>query len=256
MDGVIGFFGFDIGGEIKLANIDAPYETFAPYYLDWVREASQDELLRMVSALQIVPPDSDNDEIAKAFGYQNSQDFSEKVGQFPEGVLEDALGSPADMLYNGVVYGTTKPSDFQSAEYGYVLDMEQGTLDCYIGHQLSQHEEGLFFAVEPMPVPESAAQSLSFPGAKLYGPRLYASYEWDSLPTKLDFLNNHYRALMMQDEMNAEAAKAQKKARSVLKLPFRRSPLLDETTCGELIKTNGKPCVLRQNHRGNHRSVI
>jgi len=247
MNDVIGFFGFDIDGDIKLANVDDSYENFAPSYIDWVRESNQEDILRLVTALQVVPIEADDNEIAQAFGYEDAEDFSVKVGVLPEGMLEDALGSPANMIYNGVVYGTVKPSDFKTAEYGYIINLERGTLDCYIGHQLAPHEEGVFFAVEPFKNNDQTS----------YGPRLYASYEWEHLPTKADFLNNHYRALMIQDEINQGAIKRAKESK--LKNAFAKSMMgrfSFEKTCGKIVKSTGMPCVLRASHLGRCRSRL
>jgi hypothetical protein len=254
----IGFFGFEIDGDVKLANVDSSYEAFAPHYLDWVREANREDLLRMVTTLQTIPSNSDDDAIAKAFGYEGADDFSEKVGAFPEGVLEEALGSPRDMLYNGVVYGTTKPSDFQSAEYGYVLNLDHGTLDCYIGNQLAPHEEGLFFMVDPIKDSGTIAQHHHMQEVAVYAPRLYARYDWDSLPSKAEFLSNHYKSVVMQDSINDESIKSSKKSKkrhSLLAFERNRKDA-DERTCGLIVKASGKPCLLRANHRGRCRSRI
>jgi len=255
----IGFFGFEIDGDVKLANIEASYEAFAPHYLDWVRESNRDELLRMVSTLQTIPSDSNDDDIAQAFGYGDAEDFAEKVGAFPDGVLDEALNSPKDMLYNGVVYGTTRPSDFQSAEYGYVVNLSQGTLDCYIGNQLAKHEEGLFFMVEPIEDGGTVAHHHGMDSVKVFAPRLYASYDWDKLPSKADFLANHYRALMLQEEMNKasiSANKKEKKRQSPLNAFRRKRSVIEDSVCGASVKSNGQPCVLRSGHGGHHRSRI
>jgi hypothetical protein len=255
----IGFFGFEIDGDVKLANVESSYEAFAPHYLDWIREANREDLLRMVTTLQTVPNNADDDEIAQAFGYASAEDFSEKVGAFPEGVLDEALGSPKDMLYNGVVYGTTKPSDFRHAEYGYVVNLTQGTLDCYIGNQLAPHDEGLFFMVAPVTDSGTIAEHHHVDSVEVFAPRLYASYDWDNLPSKAEFLANHYRALMLQEDMNNSAitkSKKTKKKRHSLLAFGRNRPVLEDSVCGAIVKSNGKPCVLRAGHGGNHRSRI
>jgi len=255
----LGFFGFEVDGDVKLANVDSSYESFAPHYLDWVRDANRNELLREVGGLRTVDNNAGDDEIAKAFGYEDADDFTQKVGAFPDGVLEEALGNPKEMLYNGVVYGTTKPSDFQLAEYGYVINLTQGTLDCYIGNQLAPHDEGLFFMVDPIVDSGTVAEHHGMQSIKVFAPRMYASYDWDKLPSKAEFLDNHYRALMIQEDMNKEsisATKTEKKKRSPLNAFRRQKSVLEDTVCGARIKSNGKLCVLRSGHGGHHRSKL
>ena len=253
---IVGFFGFDIDGDIKLAEVPSPFDSFAPTYIDWIRTADRDEMLRMVSTLRTIPRDATGDKIAQAFGYDSADAFASMVGDLPDGILDEALGSPHDMLYNGVVYGTTKPSEFKTAEYGFIINLTQGVLECYLGNQLAHHEEGAFFLVDPFQESGTIAEAFGAKVVDVYPPRLYATYDWDSLPPKSEFLEAHRRAVTMQHGINEAWVRARLDEQRPARVSLMHASRGDDfIPCGKIVQRSGMPCLLRAQHKGKCRSI-
>lgn len=249
-----GFFGFEVAGKVRLAYLDDTHDAFAPGYLDWFRNTSRDELLDIANMLKTVPPSATDDEIANAFGYGSASEFSDMVGDDPSALLSESSGSPKDMLYNGVVYGSSNKSDFAESEYGYIVNMTDGTIDCYIGNQLVHHDSGVFKDVEASVDFGTAAESVGASSVDVYPPRLYARFEWDGLPPKVDFLRAHTDEAANQSVINS-ALLTKVRRRSIVPKSRKSNKSDSKQRCGLTVKSTGKPCLLASLHRGRCRSV-
>lgn len=177
-----GFLGFVIDGQEKIA-----YNHFDSYpgglgvdVLSFLRIAaseSTEQIAERVRALRVVDSDSEptDEDIERLAPFTNTN-----VGERCERpdwyqLLRETQGKPGAILQAGFIEDATRfPLDSLFAEYGYMVDLDRGVFEAYVGFQEAGHSKGRFADREPDP--NNVANGY-------YPCALVAEWKLDALPT-------------------------------------------------------------------------
>lgn len=151
-----------------------------------VYEAALGELKTMVERLRVVKDGVDNVTPADIAALAPWTDFNVSKRMEPDDLPEwyqltrRAQGQPGEILASGYLCDASDfPRDSLWAEWGYVIDLDDGDLEVYKGFQTEPHDVGRFADREPM-------ESLS--GTVYYPVKRIAAWPLDELPTNEDFV--------------------------------------------------------------------
>lgn len=181
--GTRGFVGFVVDGQQKIAynHWDSYPGGLGTDVLDWLRFAAQDvdNLRELVRGLRVVtrdeePTDEDIERLGR-YADLNVDGESERPTWYQ--LLRGTQGKPAAMLDAGAIEDASGfPADSLFAEYGYLIDLDEGRFEAYQGFQKSSHGKGRFASMEKL------ADSDYYPVA------LAASWPLAELPSNKDFI--------------------------------------------------------------------
>jgi hypothetical protein len=185
--GTRGFIGFVIDGQEKIAynHCDSYPSGLGADALNWLWRAvgeGTDHLTERVRALRVVDPNSK----ATPADIEDLSEFARPDVATRElsdwyVLLRETQGDPAAMLRAGVIEDASGfPADSLMAEYGYVVDLDAGRFEAYVGFQREPHSEGRFAARDV----DSYADGLP----QYYPVRLVASWPLSELPTNQEFV--------------------------------------------------------------------
>lgn len=184
--GTRGFIGFVVDGQEKIAynHFDSYPSGLGADVLGWLYSASRDlpALAERVRALRVVDPRSkaSPEDIERL---RESADEGVSTRDLSEWyvLLRRTQGNPAAMLQAGVIEDAADfPADSLMAEYGYVVDLDAGRFEAYVGFQHEPHAEGRFG--------DRPLESYSSGIGPYYPVRLVASWPLATLPSQDEFL--------------------------------------------------------------------
>jgi hypothetical protein len=143
-----GFVAFVVDQTEKIAynHWDSYPDGLGVDVLAWLRAVDLESVARQVRDLRVVDPGStptaaDVERLAKwtdtDVGKQSTDDWY--------CLLRRTQGNPAAMLEAGVIENASQfPADSLFAEWGYVVDFDQGVFEVYRGFQEQPHDRGRF----------------------------------------------------------------------------------------------------------------
>jgi hypothetical protein len=143
-----GFLGFVIDQAEKIAynNYDSYPDGLGLAVLDWLqgmdREVVEDQVRKIrVVASDTTPTDADIERLLK---YADVVVGSNAVNDWYV-LLRKTQGKPGLMLEAGVIQDASEfPADSLWAEWGYIIDFDQGVFEVYRGFQKAPHSRGRF----------------------------------------------------------------------------------------------------------------
>ena len=174
-----GFIGFVADGKAKVAynHSDSYPDWLGRNMLEWARGADQEAAKAAVRELRVVAPEDEPTELdeIKLARFANFSVGARGGKPTWYQLLRETHGDPGATLKAGVIEDASDfPADSLFAEYGSVVDLDQGALEAYVGFQQAPHSEGRFAS--------------DTPGRNGYYPvRLVASWPLASLPSDDEF---------------------------------------------------------------------
>jgi hypothetical protein len=179
--GTRGFVGFVIDGTEKIAynQFDSYPSGLGATVLSWLSTAvsDMDALRASVRELRVVEDGSTPtpEDIERLRGFANQNVSTQRLDEWYV-LLRETQGQPELMLKAGVIEDASNfPTDSLFAEYGYIVDLDAGSLEAYRGFQRSGHTKGRF-ADRPRADTGYAPVALA------------ASWPLNELPTEKDFV--------------------------------------------------------------------
>lgn len=145
-----GFVGFVVDGTEKIAynHSDSYPEGLGKDVLSWLRLGFDIEFLRIAArTLRVVTdetPITDEDILRlRPFTDRNVGERKERPDWYQ--LLRHTQGKPGEMLRAGVIQNAAEfPLSSLFAEWGYLVDLDAGTLEVYRGFQKSSSIKGRF----------------------------------------------------------------------------------------------------------------
>jgi hypothetical protein len=188
-----GFIGFVAEGVEKIAynHSDSHPGGLGLDMLVWLRHANRTALAQQVTSLRVVAAESEptDDDVRALKLYYNASVGGPSSRPTWYQLLRETQGNPSAILRAGVIEDASNfPGDSLFAEYGYVVDLDAGTFEAYVGFQHKPHEKGRFAGREP--------RNGYYPVA------LAGSWPLDDLPDSDDFI-----AAVEGDDEDAEAVR-------------------------------------------------
>jgi hypothetical protein len=151
-----GFLGFVIDGAEKITynHMDSYPSWLGLRVLEWARQAHPGETINAARALRVVDQDAvpTDEDVERLRRYLNENvDTTVTIGgarrTWPSWyqLLRGTQGDPAAILEAGVIIDASDfPSYSLDAEWGYLIDIDTGTLEVYRGWQSKPHNRGRF----------------------------------------------------------------------------------------------------------------
>jgi hypothetical protein len=178
--GTRGFLGFVAEDTEKITynHFDSYPSGLGINVLTWLRAASDSltAVRERIVALRVVDGESEptEEDIERLRKYANTRVSNQRLNEWYV-LLRETQGDPHAILDAGVIEdGSDFPADSLFAEYGYMVDLDAGAFEAYIGFQQGTHDKGRFAKRE---------------GREGYAPvALAASWPLTELPTDEEFL--------------------------------------------------------------------
>jgi hypothetical protein len=187
--GTRGFIGFVVDDQEKIAynHNDSYPGGLGVDVLGWVRRVADTELgwevaRDTVRSLRVVDPNSKATpaDIEALSEFARPDVATRELSDWYV-LLRETQGDPAAMLRAGVIEDASGfPADSLMAEYGYVVDLDAGRFEAYVGFQKEPHSEGRFAGRDV----DSYADGLP----QYYPVRLVASWPLSQPPTNEEFM--------------------------------------------------------------------
>lgn len=180
--GTRGFIGFVVNDQEKIAynHWDSYPSGLGVEILQWLHQADPAKIREQAANLKVVehgvmPTDA---EIVALRPWTNLSVGTQSTADW-YCLLRETQGNPEQMLACGFIEDASEfPYDSLFAEWGYIVDFDNGKFEVYRGFQTMPHNEGRFAGRGK---DERVAAS---PGEKTYKPcRLIATWSLDDLPT-------------------------------------------------------------------------
>lgn len=183
--GTRGFLGFVVDGQEKIAyNHNDSYPAgLGVDVLAWLRIAASEgaeQITERARALRVVtdetPPTDEDIERLAPYSNRGVGERRDRPDWYQ--LLRETQGNPGNILAAGAMEDASKfPCDSLFAEYGYIVDLDRGVFEAYVGFQNSPPTRGRFVG-RPAHDPDGG-----------YHPcLLVAEWKFADLPADDDFL--------------------------------------------------------------------
>lgn len=185
--GTRGFIGFVIDGEEKIGynHWDSYPGGLGVDVLGWLRIAASEgteHLAELARKLRVVGSNdrATPEDIERLREFADTGVSTRDLSEWYV-LLHRTQGNPAAILQAGVIEDASDfPADSLMAEYGYVVDLDVGRFEAYVGFQHDPHSDGRF-ASRP-------TEKYSDGIPQYYPVRLAASWPISDLPTDSAFI--------------------------------------------------------------------